>query len=87
MSSRESYLATHSDRDGVGALIQAAVRSGREAAPGIEMGVCGEHGGDPESIAFCEQIKVDYVSASPFRVPVARMAAAHALLGSLEHVR
>jgi pyruvate,orthophosphate dikinase len=75
------------DRDGVGVLIQTAVVSGREAAPNIEMGVCGEHGGDPESIAFCEQIKVDYVSASPFRVPVARMAAAHALLGTLERDR
>ena len=57
------------DPDGVGALVRLAVEQGRQADPDIEMGICGEHGGDPESIGFCERIGLDYVSASPFRVP------------------
>ncbi|HRA47384.1 MAG TPA: pyruvate, phosphate dikinase [Thermomicrobiales bacterium] len=68
------------DRDGVGVLIQNAVTSGRATRPGMPMGVCGEHGGNPNSIEFCDQIGLDYVSCSPFRVPVARLAAAHATL-------
>ena len=75
------------DPEGVGALVQLAVEQGRQADPDIEMGICGEHGGDPESIEFCERLGLDYVSASPFRVPVARQAAAHARLASIERDR
>jgi len=57
-----------------------AVEKGRKTRPDIELGICGEHGGDPESIAFCHEIGLDYVSCSPFRVPVARLAAAQAAL-------
>ena len=57
-----------------------AVAEGRETRPGLEIGVCGEHGGDPTSIALCHELGVDYVSCSPFRVPIARLAAAHAVL-------
>jgi pyruvate,orthophosphate dikinase len=65
------------DRDGVGKLMKMAVEKGRAARPDLEIGVCGEHGGDPRSIEFCHEIGLDYVSCSPFRVPVARLAAAH----------
>ncbi|HEX9039245.1 MAG TPA: pyruvate, phosphate dikinase [Ktedonobacterales bacterium] len=68
------------DRDGVGRLVRIAVEEGRGANPDLEVGICGEHGGDPESIAFCDEIGLDYVSCSPFRVPVARIAAAHAAI-------
>ena len=68
------------DQDGVGKLIQTAVRLGRDANPKIHMGVCGEHGGDPSSIEFCHRIDLDYVSCSPFRVPIARLAAAQAAI-------
>jgi pyruvate,orthophosphate dikinase len=68
------------DRQGVGRLIKVAVKEGREANPGLEVGVCGEHGGDPASIAFCRESGLDYVSASPPRVRVARLAAAQAEL-------
>ena len=68
------------DRDGVGALMRTATEQGRAARPDIEVGICGEHGGDPSSIDFCESLGLDYVSASPYRVPVARIAAAHARL-------
>ncbi len=68
------------DRDGVGELMRTAVARGRGARPGLEVGICGEHGGEPRSIAFCDEIGVDYVSCSPFRVPVARLAAAHAAI-------
>ncbi|NML95086.1 pyruvate, phosphate dikinase [Novosphingobium olei] len=68
------------DIDGVGRLIEMASRKGREARPDLKLGICGEHGGDPASIAFCEEIGLDYVSASPFRVPIARLAAAQAAL-------
>ena len=68
------------DRDGVGALVEMAVAKGRAARPGLEVGICGEHGGDPESIAFFHAAGLDYVSCSPFRVPVARLAAAQAAL-------
>ena len=70
------------DREGVGKLIRTAVELGRAANPDLEIGICGEHGGDPSSIEFCHQIGLDYVSASPFRVPVARLAAAQAKLVS-----
>lgn len=69
------------DREGVGRLMTIAAKEGREARPGIQIGICGEHGGNPESIAFCNSLGLDYVSCSPFRVPVARLSAAHAKLG------
>jgi pyruvate,orthophosphate dikinase len=66
----------------VGELMQIAAKRGREAKPELKMGICGEHGGDPDTIGFCEEIRLDYVSCSPYRVPVARLAAAQAALGS-----
>jgi pyruvate,orthophosphate dikinase len=68
------------DRDGVGELVAIGVARGRAKRPRLKLGVCGEHGGDPASIAFFEEVGLDYVSASPFRVPVARLAAAHSVL-------
>ncbi|HMU39048.1 MAG TPA: pyruvate, phosphate dikinase [Pseudomonadota bacterium] len=68
------------DERGVGKLMEIAVRLGRKTRPGLECGICGEHGGDPDSIALCHKLKLDYVSCSPYRVPVARLAAAHAAL-------
>ena len=68
------------DREGVGELMAIAVRKGREVNPDLECGICGEHGGDPDSIIHCHHLGLDYVSCSPFRVPVARLAAAHAAL-------
>jgi pyruvate,orthophosphate dikinase len=68
------------DRDGVGELMKMAVQKGRAARPDLEVGICGEHGGDPDSIEFCHLINQNYVSCSPFRVPVARLAAAHAAI-------
>jgi pyruvate,orthophosphate dikinase len=68
------------DQSGVGRLIETAVRLARDEKPGIKLGICGEHGGDPESIAFCDRSGLDYVSCSPFRVPIARLAAAQAAL-------
>jgi len=68
------------DQTGVGQLVDIAVTKGRAARPGIKLGICGEHGGDPSSIQFFEKVKLDYVSCSPFRVPVARLAAAQAAL-------
>jgi pyruvate,orthophosphate dikinase len=68
------------DRNGVGALMKMAVEKGRATRPELEVGICGEHGGDPESVAFCHLINQNYVSCSPFRVPIARLAAAHAAL-------
>ena len=70
----------HLDEEGVGRLMEMAVRLGRKTRPGLDVGICGEHGGDPKSIAFCHRLGLDYVSCSPFRVPVARLAAAHAAL-------
>jgi len=71
------------DRDGVGRLIQLCVQAGRATRPDLEVGICGEHGGDPSSIEFCHQVGLNYVSCSPFRVPVARLAAAQAALGAV----
>ena len=68
------------DVEGVGQLIEIAVNKGRATRPEIKLGICGEHGGDPASIAFCEKVGLDYVSASPYRVPIARLAAAQAAL-------
>ena len=70
------------DVEGVGQLIEMAAERGRAARPGIKLGICGEHGGDPASIAFCEGAGLDYVSASPYRVPIARLAAAQAALAA-----
>jgi pyruvate,orthophosphate dikinase len=70
------------DIEGVGALVRIAVERGRRTKNSIKLGICGEHGGDPASIAFCEEIGLDYVSCSPYRVPVARLAAAQAALGA-----
>ena len=69
------------DIEGVGAMVRIAAERGRKTRPDIKLGICGEHGGDPASIAFCESVKLDYVSCSPYRVPVARLAAAQAALG------
>jgi pyruvate,orthophosphate dikinase len=66
------------DVDGVGELVELAAEKGRKARPGIKLGICGEHGGDPASIHFCERVGLDYVSCSPFRVPIAKLAAAQA---------
>lgn len=74
----------HLDRNGVGKLIKMAVNLGRSTRPDMHMGICGEHGGDPESIEFCHQAGLNYVSCSPFRVPIARLAAAHAELANRE---
>ena len=75
------------DREGVGRLMQTAVNEGRAARPGMSVGICGEHGGDPESIAICEELGLDYVSCSPYRVPAARLAAAQAKLEQAERDR
>jgi len=70
------------DQNGVGDLIRIAEERGRAVKPGMKMGICGEHGGDPASIAFCETVGLDYVSCSPYRVPIARLAAAQAALSA-----
>ncbi len=70
------------DIEGVGALVRIATERGRGTKPNLKLGICGEHGGDPASIAFCEELGLDYVSCSPYRVPVARLAAAQAALGT-----
>ena len=70
------------DQVGVGALIKMATEKGRSVRPNIKLGICGEHGGDPSSIEFCHNIGLNYVSCSPFRVPIARLAAAQAALKS-----
>ena len=69
------------DREGVGELIRIATERGRKMRPKLKLGICGEHGGDPASVAFCHEVGLDYVSCSPFRVPIARLAAAQAALG------
>jgi len=69
------------DREGVGELVKIGVERGRRVRPDLKVGICGEHGGDPASVAFCHEVKLDYVSCSPFRAPIARLAAAQAALG------
>jgi pyruvate,orthophosphate dikinase len=69
------------DRDGVGELVKIGVQRGRKTRPGLKVGICGEHGGDPASVMFCHEIGLDYVSCSPYRVPIARLAAAQAAIG------
>jgi pyruvate, orthophosphate dikinase len=71
------------DREGVGELIRIATARGRKTRKDLKLGICGEHGGDPASVAFCHQVQLDYVSCSPFRVPIARLAAAQAAMGKL----
>ena len=72
---------TSIDEEGVGRLMSIAIKEGRAARKGLDIGICGEHGGDPASIHLCHKLGVDYVSCSPFRIPIARLAAAHAALG------
>jgi pyruvate,orthophosphate dikinase len=69
------------DREGVGELVKIGVAGGRKTRPSLKVGICGEHGGDPASVAFCHEVGLDYVSCSPYRVPIARLAAAQAALG------
>jgi pyruvate,orthophosphate dikinase len=73
------------DRPGVGSLMKIAVEKGRSVRKDIKLGICGEHGGDPSSIEFCHELGLDYVSCSPYRVPIARLAAAHAALGKTDY--
>jgi pyruvate,orthophosphate dikinase len=68
------------DQEGVGSLIRMAVEKGRSARPDLEVGICGEHGGEPSSVGFCVRVGMNYVSCSPYRVPIARLAAAQAAL-------
>jgi pyruvate, orthophosphate dikinase len=68
------------DQDGVGDLMRIAVERGRDTKPEIKLGICGEHGGEPKSVEFCDGLGLDYVSCSPYRVPLARLAAAQAVL-------
>jgi pyruvate,orthophosphate dikinase len=70
------------DQEGVGELVKLAVERGRKTRPSLKLGICGEHGGDPASISFCEGVGLDYVSCSPYRVPIARLAAAQAAIGA-----
>ncbi len=72
------------DREGVGALMKTAITGGRKSRPGIKLGICGEHGGDPSSVEFCHQLGLDYVSCSPFRVAIARLAAAQAAIAEAD---
>jgi pyruvate,orthophosphate dikinase len=71
------------DQEGVGELVKIGVERGRKVRPKLKVGICGEHGGDPASVAFCHEARLDYVSCSPFRVPIARLAAAQAALGKV----
>jgi pyruvate,orthophosphate dikinase len=75
------------DKDGVGELVKLAVERGRGVKKGLKLGVCGEHGGDPESIELFYEAGLDYVSCSPYRVPIARLAAAQAVIGKAGDTR
>jgi pyruvate,orthophosphate dikinase len=68
------------DAEGVGQLVEMAVKKGRKTNPHLKVGICGEHGGDPESVEFCHRVGLNYVSCSPYRVPIARLAAAQAVI-------
>jgi pyruvate,orthophosphate dikinase len=70
------------DQEGVGQLMKIAATKGRSVRPDLKLGICGEHGGDPQSVEFAHRIGLDYVSCSPYRVPIARLAAAHAVIAS-----
>ena len=80
----ESDPFAHLDQQGVGALIKMAAENGRKTRPNLGLGICGEHGGDPTSVEFCHKVGLDYVSCSPFRVPIARLAAAQAAVKDLK---
>ena len=82
----ESDPTARLDLAGVGKLMRIATDLGRQARPHIKLGICGEHGGDPASITFCHELGFDYVSCSPFRVPIARLAAAQAALSDDTHL-
>jgi len=71
------------DREGVGEMMRIGTERGRKTRNELKVGICGEHGGDPASVAFCHEVGLDYVSCSPFRVPIARLAAAQAALGKV----
>ncbi len=73
------------DVEGVGELIKIAAERGRKTRPDLKLGICGEHGGDPASIGFCQTVGLDYVSCSPYRVPIARLAAAQAAIATGAH--
>jgi pyruvate,orthophosphate dikinase len=75
------------DQEGIGQLIKTGTERGRERKPGLKVGICGEHGGDPESVKFCHRIGMNYVSCSPFRVPIARLAAAQASIENVKPVK
>ena len=68
------------DQEGVGQLVTAGIKKGRKTKPNLKVGICGEHGGEPSSIQFCHRNAMDYVSCSPFRVPIARLSAAQAAI-------
>ena len=70
------------DRVGVGALMRIGIAQGRSTRPELKIGICGEHGGDPSSVMFCDELGLDYVSCSPYRVPIARLASAQARVGT-----
>ena len=72
------------DQEGVGELVELGIERGRKTRPDLKVGICGEHGGEPASVGFCHRVGMDYVSCSPFRVPIARLAAAHAALADKE---
>lgn len=76
----ESDPFAHLDQNGVGKLVKMAVELGRKTRPDLHLGICGEHGGDPTSVEFCHRVGLNYVSCSPFRVPIARLAAAQAAI-------
>ena len=73
------------DQNGVGKLVSMAAKLGRQTRPNIHMGICGEHGGEPSSVEFCHKVGLDYVSCSPYRVPLARLAAAQAVVREKEN--
>jgi len=74
------------DREGVGQLVQIGTERGRKTRPDLKVGICGEHGGEPSSVHFCHMVGLNYVSCSPYRVPIARLAAAQAALGSQQTI-
>ena len=76
----ESDPFAHLDQNGVGKLVAMAAKLGKETRPDIHLGICGEHGGDPTSVEFCHKVGLNYVSCSPYRVPIARLAAAQAAI-------
>ncbi len=83
VASSRSIRSSRSNREGVGELVKIGVERGRKTRPNLKVGICGEHGGDPASVAFCHDIGLDYVSCSPYRVPIARLAAAQAAIGKV----